>query len=951
MLSHGWASLDYRDFFVFAPDLSESVAHFADRGIRPDRVEQRRHGVFRPPGRRLQRLKGRRHLGGIPLPPQPFQAVPLLPFGRLVDVERVQGLRLGRPEGVHPDDRARLTLHRLLVPVGALGDLPLRIAGLDCRHHPAHAVDDGELPPRFGLQVGRQALDAVRAAQRIDHVHEPGLVRQDLLRAQRQPRGLLGGQRQRLVERVGMKRLRPAEHGGQRLHGRPHHVVRRLLRRERHARRLGVEAQLPRLGVAGAEAVTHHLRPQAPRGPVLRHLFEQIVVCVEEEGDPRREGIHVQTAVHRVLDVLDAVAQREGELLRRRGPGFADVIAAHRDRVPLRHCLGAERHDVRDQPHRGARRVDELLLRDELFQDVVLDGAAQRRPRHALPLGDDEVHRQQHRRRRVDRHRGRHRPQVDALEERLHVGQRHHADATSPDLAERERMVGVTAHQRRQIERHAQPGAAGIEQRAITEIGVARRAEAGELPHRPQPAAVAVRVDAAGVRELSGRGAVVRHVEPPQARLCVEHVHPHSAHSMMGAMAEHGPIFAAMLEAFDDAARLLSLDPGIWRILTHPKRQIIVSCPVQMDNGEIEVLSGDLLQSTLPLGPAKGGIRFHPVDALEEVTALAAWMTGKGAAAHIPFGGGKGGIVCDPTRMSKRELEALTRRYVSEIVDAIGPEKDVPAPDVNTDAQIMAWVMDTYSMHVGHTETAVVTGKPVEMGGSLGRREATGRGVMIVTREAAKHLGFDMKGARVAIQGFGNVGSVSAELLAGIGARIVAVTDWKGGVYHEKGLDVAALVEYTRQHKTVAGFTGGTALANDDLWELDADVLIPAALENQITTENAPAIRARVITEGANGPTTPEANDILHQRGIFVIPDILANSGGVTTSYFEWVQDRYGYFWDLSDVNSRLEKKMCEAFEDVLQTSLKYKVDMRTAAYIVAIARVGTVTQMRGMYA
>ena len=406
-----------------------------------------------------------------------------------------------------------------------------------------------------------------------------------------------------------------------------------------------------------------------------------------------------------------------------------------------------------------------------------------------------------------------------------------------------------------------------------------------------------------------------------------------------------------MLHEFDGAARMLNLEPGIWRILTHPKRQIVVSCPVQMDNGEIEVFTGYRVQYNITLGPAKGGIRYHPDVSLDEVTALAAWMTWKCAVAHIPFGGGKGGIVCDPTRMSKRELEALTRRYIAEIIDAIGPEKDVPAPDVNTNDQVMAWIMDTYSMHVGHTATAVVTGKPIEMGGSLGRREATGRGVMIVTREAAKHLGFDIKGATIAVQGFGNVGSVSAGLLAGIGARIVAVTDWKGGVSNDKGLDVAALVEYTREHQTVAGFSGGQALANDDLWGLEVDVLIPAALENQITMENAPSIRAKVVTEGANGPTTPDSHDHLHQRGVFVIPDILANAGGVTTSYFEWVQDRYGYFWDLSDVNSRLEKKMCEAFDDVLQTSLKYQVDLRTAAYMVAIQRVGTVTKMRGMYA
>jgi glutamate dehydrogenase (NAD(P)+) len=336
---------------------------------------------------------------------------------------------------------------------------------------------------------------------------------------------------------------------------------------------------------------------------------------------------------------------------------------------------------------------------------------------------------------------------------------------------------------------------------------------------------------------------------------------------------------------------------------------------------------------------------------LDEVTALAAWMTWKCAVAHIPFGGGKGGVICDPTRMSRRELEALTRRYVAEIIDAIGPEKDVPAPDVNTNDQIMAWVMDTYSMHVGHTETAVVTGKPVEMGGSLGRREATGRGVMIVTREAAKHLGFDINGATVAVQGFGNVGSVSAELLAGIGAKIVAVTDWKGGVYNPKGIDIPKLLAHTAQHKTVEGFSGADTLDGDALWGLDVDILIPAALENQITMDNAPTIRARVVTEGANGPTTPEAHAHLHQRGVFVIPDILANAGGVTTSYFEWVQDRYGYFWELEEVNTRLEKKMVEAFDDVLQTSLKYTTDMRTAAYIVAISRVGNVTKLRGMYA
>ncbi|HUR32687.1 MAG TPA: Glu/Leu/Phe/Val dehydrogenase [Vicinamibacterales bacterium] len=416
-------------------------------------------------------------------------------------------------------------------------------------------------------------------------------------------------------------------------------------------------------------------------------------------------------------------------------------------------------------------------------------------------------------------------------------------------------------------------------------------------------------------------------------------------------MSTNGSIFGAMLQEFDGAARILNLEPGIWKILTHPKRQITVSCPVQMDNGEIEVFTGYRVQYNITLGPAKGGIRYHPGVSLDEVTALAAWMTWKCAVAHIPFGGGKGGIICDPTRMSRRELEALTRRYVAEIIDAIGPEKDVPAPDVNTNDQVMAWVMDTYSMHVGHTSTAVVTGKPLELGGSLGRREATGRGVMISTRESARHLGFDIKDATVAVQGFGNVGSISAELLTGIGARIVAITDWKGGVYNEKGLDLGKLNEWVRQHKTVAGFPGSAPLTNEELFALDVNVLIPAALENQITMDNAPRIQAKVIVEGANGPTSPDAHRHLHERGVFVVPDILANSGGVTTSYFEWVQDRQGYFWTEQEVNERLEAKMCEAFDAVLQTSLKYRVDLRTAAYIVAINRVATVTRMRGMYA
>ena len=416
-------------------------------------------------------------------------------------------------------------------------------------------------------------------------------------------------------------------------------------------------------------------------------------------------------------------------------------------------------------------------------------------------------------------------------------------------------------------------------------------------------------------------------------------------------MSHDDSMFDAMLQKLGSASERLDLEPGIWEILTHPKRQIIVSCPVQMDDGSVRVFTGYRVQYSLMLGPCKGGIRYHPGVTLDEMTALAAWMTWKCAIAHIPFGGAKGGVVCDPATLSPRELEALTRRYIAEIVDAIGPEKDIPAPDVNTNAQIMAWVMDTCSMHTGHTVTAVVTGKPVEMGGSLGRREATGRSVTIVTREAAQHLGLDITQATVAIQGFGNVGSVTAALLSDLGAKVVAVADHGGGVHDPCGLDIAALQRHVEAHRTVGGYPDADSLDGPQLFELDVDVLVPAALGNQITAENAPRIKAKIIAEGANGPTTPNAHRLLHERGVFVIPDILANSGGVSASYFEWVQDRYGYFWTEQEVNDRLERKMCEAFADVLETSLPFEVDLRTAAYIVAIRRVATATRMRGMYA
>ena len=366
-----------------------------------------------------------------------------------------------------------------------------------------------------------------------------------------------------------------------------------------------------------------------------------------------------------------------------------------------------------------------------------------------------------------------------------------------------------------------------------------------------------------------------------------------------------------MLQEFDGAARLLGLDPGIWKILTHPKRQIIVSCPVQMDNGEIEVFTGYRVQYNITLGPAKGGIRYHPDVTLDEVTALAAWMTWKCAVAHVPFGGGKGGVICDPNRMSRRELEALTRRYVAEIIDAIGPEKDVPAPDVNTNDQIMAWVMDTYSMHVGHTSTAVVTGKPIEMGGSLGRREATGRGVMIVTREAAKHSASTSRARRVAVQGFGNVGSVSARA-----ARQDRREDRRRHRLEGRRLQRQGARHRRRCSTTRSSTRRSTASpaasrsTTTKLFELDVDVLIPAALENQITDgERADDQGEDRSPKAPTARRRPTRTSILHERGVFVIPDILANAGGVTTSYFEWVQDRHGYFWDEEEVNDRLESE------------------------------------------
>ena len=409
--------------------------------------------------------------------------------------------------------------------------------------------------------------------------------------------------------------------------------------------------------------------------------------------------------------------------------------------------------------------------------------------------------------------------------------------------------------------------------------------------------------------------------------------------------------FEAMMSRFDRAAELLDLEPGLYKVLRSPEKEITVSIPVLMDNGEVEVFTGIRVLHNTSRGPAKGGIRFDMNVSLDEVKALAAWMTWKCAVVNIPFGGAKGGVICDPLKMSVGELERVTRRYTSGIISTLGPDSDVPAPDVNTNERVMAWLMDTYSMHVGHTVNAVTTGKPVEMGGSLGRREATGRGVMFTALQALEHLKMDVKGATVAVQGFGNVGSIGAQLLMQQGCKVVAISDRTGGWHNPKGIDVDDAIAYVKKNKTLDGYGKGDAITNEALLELPVDVLVPAALENVITTKNAKNVKAKIICEGANGPTTAAADTILDEKGIFVIPDILANAGGVTVSYFEWVQNRGAYYWDEQTVNDRLKKIMVDSFQSVLKISQQHKVNMRTAAYMVAISRVATVHRLRGIYA
>jgi glutamate dehydrogenase (NAD(P)+) len=401
---------------------------------------------------------------------------------------------------------------------------------------------------------------------------------------------------------------------------------------------------------------------------------------------------------------------------------------------------------------------------------------------------------------------------------------------------------------------------------------------------------------------------------------------------------------------FNEAALRLGLNDGLCKVLRTPAREITVNIPVQLDDGRLEVFTGYRVQHSIARGPAKGGIRFAPDVTLDEMRALASWMTWKCAVVNIPFGGGKGGVICDPQVLSEAELERITRRYTAEILPFIGPETDVPAPDMNTNEQIMAWIMDTYSMHHGYSVPAVVTGKPIEVGGSLGRFEATGRGVMITTLEALKHLDIPVESARVVVQGFGNVGAASAHLLQDAGAKIVAMNDTRGGIYNPKGLDARAVLRHKKETRSVVGFPGSEGVTGAELLELPCDVLVPAALENVLTRFNAPHVKARIVAEGANGPTTPEADDILFDRGIFVIPDILCNAGGVTVSYFEWVQDLQAFFWSEDEINDKLRQIMVRSFNEVLKMQQEKKVNMRTAAYILAIKRVADATMTRGIY-
>jgi glutamate dehydrogenase (NAD(P)+) len=409
--------------------------------------------------------------------------------------------------------------------------------------------------------------------------------------------------------------------------------------------------------------------------------------------------------------------------------------------------------------------------------------------------------------------------------------------------------------------------------------------------------------------------------------------------------------FEAQSARFDFAAKKLNLEEGLWKILSQPAREITVHIPVSMDDGRIELFTGYRVQHSIARGPAKGGVRYAPDVTLDEVKALASWMTWKCAVVNIPFGGAKGGIICDPKKMSQGEIERMTRRYTAELVEFIGPEKDVPAPDMNTNEQTMAWMMDTYSMHMRQTVNAVVTGKPLNIGGSRGRREATGRGVLICCDQAVQKLGMQRENTRVIVQGFGNVGSNAAQLMHQAGYKVIGIGEWDGGLYNKSGIDINALVEYRQRNGSIHGFPGANKVDTAELLVTDCDILAPCAMENQITSKNADRVKAKIIAEGANGPTTAPADDILQKKGVFIIPDILCNAGGVTVSYFEWVQDRQGFFWKESVVNQQLEDILVDAFEAVVHYSETHNVNNRIAAYMLAIDRVAFTIKQRGIYA
>ena len=401
---------------------------------------------------------------------------------------------------------------------------------------------------------------------------------------------------------------------------------------------------------------------------------------------------------------------------------------------------------------------------------------------------------------------------------------------------------------------------------------------------------------------------------------------------------------------FDIAAEYLKLDPGLRQILRTPKRVLEVSIPTKMDNGQIKVFTGFRVQHNVARGPAKGGIRYHPAVTLDEVKALAMWMTWKTATVNIPYGGAKGGVICDPKRMSKSKLERMTRRFAAEILPIIGPEQDIPAPDVYTDSQTMAWIMDTYSMTKGHSTLGVVTGKPISIGGSEGRNEATARGCVIAVEEACKVKKISLRGASVAIQGFGNAGSIAAKLFSEKKARVIAISDSRGGVFNSRGIDPLKAMRYKERSGTVVGMPGTSRISNDDLLTMKCDILVPAALENSITLNNADQIKAKIVAEAANGPTTPHADEVLARKGTLVIPDVLANAGGVTVSYFEWVQDLQSFFWSEAEVNQKLDLVMRRAFHEVHEMARKHRAHLRTGAYVLAVGRVADATLVRGLF-